>query len=157
MTENFSIAFADLAAPAHAGGVDQRVAAPAALEIEIYRVARGTRLVERDDALLAEQRIDERGLADVRPADDGNPDTPLAIGLVVGIGVPRARCRERDVDQVADVFAVRRGNRQRLAQAELVELRNGSLGWKAFRLVDGEHDRPSRLAQQLGDVTVLGC
>ena len=48
--------FEHLAAAAHARGVDQRVRASVALEVEIDRVARRARLVERDDALLAEQR-----------------------------------------------------------------------------------------------------
>ncbi len=71
-----------LAAAAHARGVDQRVAPSVALEVEIDRVARRPRLVECDHALLAEERVDERRLADIGSPDDRNLDRP---------GVPPAR------------------------------------------------------------------
>ncbi|HWC46448.1 MAG TPA: ribosome biogenesis GTPase Der, partial [Casimicrobiaceae bacterium] len=70
---------AHLAATAHAGGVDQRVAPIAAVEIEADRIARRARLVERDHALLAEQRIDQGRLADVGPPDDGDLDPAIAL------------------------------------------------------------------------------
>ena len=50
----------DLAAATQAGGVDQRVAPACALEGDRDRVARGTRHVEGDHALFAEQGIDQR-------------------------------------------------------------------------------------------------
>ena len=66
--------FEHLAAPSDSRGVDQRVALAAALEVDVDRVARRAGLVERDDALLAEDRVDERRLADVGPADDRHLD-----------------------------------------------------------------------------------
>jgi hypothetical protein len=62
----------DLALAAQAGGVDQGVVLALALERHGDGIARGARLVEGDDALLAEQRIDERRLADVGPAHHGD-------------------------------------------------------------------------------------
>ena len=103
-----------LAAAAHAGGVDQRVTAPVALEVEVDRVARRAGLVERDHALLAEQRVDERRLADVRAADDGDLDgVVLAVAPRRVVGGRRAlrEYAERDLDQRVDVVAMRRGNR----------------------------------------------
>jgi hypothetical protein len=54
-----------LALAAHAGGVDQDVGLAVALELDVDRVARGARLVERDHAFLANQGIDQSRLADV--------------------------------------------------------------------------------------------
>ncbi len=77
-----------LAAAAQPGGVDQRVGASAALEVEVDRVARRARLVEGDHPLLAEQRVDQRRLADVGPPDDRHLD---ARGTVAGRrALPRA-------------------------------------------------------------------
>ena len=66
--------FLDARTAPHAGRVDQRVAAAVALERHVDRVARRARLVERDQALLAEQAVDQRRLADVRPADHRDAD-----------------------------------------------------------------------------------
>jgi hypothetical protein len=41
---------------------------------------------ETHDALLAEQAVDERRLADVRPADDGEADHVLVVGRLLLLG-----------------------------------------------------------------------
>ena len=66
--------FEHLAAAPYAGRVDQRVAAPVLFEIEVDRVPRGAGLVECDHSLLAQQRIDQRRLAHVGPADHRHLD-----------------------------------------------------------------------------------
>ncbi len=76
----------DLAATPQPGGVDQGVAPAAALEGHGDRVARGARLVEGNHPLLAEQGVDQRGLADVRPADHRHPRTRLLVRLGRGLG-----------------------------------------------------------------------
>ena len=141
-----------LALPAHAGRVDDRVALAVALEVERDRVARRARLVERDNALLAEQRVDERGLADVRAADDRDAHAPLGFGLRHRFA--HRHVLERDVDEVAHAFAVRGGHRQRLADAKLVELGDRRRR-QAFALVAHEDDRASGAAQEVGDALVL--
>ena len=78
--------FLDARAAAHAGSIDQRVATAVALERHEHRIARRARLIERDQPLLAEQSIDERRLADVRPADHGDAN-------VVGTGAIAASSR----------------------------------------------------------------
>ena len=97
--EKYSTRLAGLAAPAQAGGVDQRVAPPGALERHLDRVARGARLVEGDDALLADQRVDQRRLADVRPADDG--DARMAVLVLLVRLLASGKCCEHQVDQLA--------------------------------------------------------
>ena len=83
---------ARFSAAAHARSIDQRIAAPAALERHLDRIARRARLIEGDDALLADQRVDQRRLADVRPADDG--DACMALVRLVGL-VHVGKRRER--------------------------------------------------------------
>ena len=60
---------------AHAGGVNQNVFLPHAvgfdLERHVHRVARGAGDRADDDALGLRERVDDGGLADVGPADDG--------------------------------------------------------------------------------------
>src|SRR5258706_14515318 len=79
--------FDDLAATANARGVDQRVRLAAALEIEVDRIARRAGLVERDHALFAEQHVDQRRLADVRPADERDARGRLLVPRDAGPGV----------------------------------------------------------------------
>jgi len=128
MTENFSTVV-HLAAPAHARRVDQRVARIAVLEVEPDGVARRAGLVERDDALLAEQRVDERRLADVRTPDDGDLDATPARRrrLVVYDAGRNLDAVERDVNEVAHVLAMLGRDRKRLAEAELVEVGHRAL------------------------------
>ena len=73
-TENFSIASNTLPLAAQPGGVDQLELLPVALERHGDRVARRAGLVERDQPLLAEPGVDQRRLADVRPAGHGQAD-----------------------------------------------------------------------------------
>ena len=125
--------FFDARAASHAGGVDQRVAAAVALERHEHRIARRARLIERDQALFAQQPIDQRRLADVRPADhrDADVDSRPAASRLVG----ELEALERALHQRTNAVAVRRRNRLRLAQAELVEVGAGGCRVDAFGLV----------------------
>src|SRR4029453_15437963 len=73
--------FGHFAATTHTRGVDERVAAAAAVEIEIDRIAPGAPLPEGDHALLSEERIDQGRLADVGAADDRHENTLTLIGV----------------------------------------------------------------------------
>ncbi len=62
---------------------------------------------------------------------------------------------QRDLDHFGDVVAMRRGDRQRFAQAQLEEF-GGDLGARhAFGLVDQQQDGLAGLAQLFGDDRVL--
>ena len=63
-----------LAAPPDPGRVHEAEAPARGLDAGVDRVAGGARDLRHDRAVLAEQRVDERGLADVRPADDRQRD-----------------------------------------------------------------------------------
>jgi hypothetical protein len=63
-----------LRAAAHAGRIDQHEGAAIALERHQNAVTRGARFCAGDHPLIPDQAVDERRLADIRPADDGNAD-----------------------------------------------------------------------------------
>ncbi len=144
---------AGFASAAHASGIDQRIAAPAALERHLDRIARRTRLIEGDDALLADQGVDQRRLADVWPTDDS--DARMALVCLVRRVVLGKRL-ERRFEQLAHAFAMRCGDRRRRADAKLVEFRNRRVRRHALGLVDRKPDA-RMAAQTLGDVAVRGC
>ena len=131
-------------APAQPCSVDQGVAPAAALEGHLDRVPGGPRLVEGDDALLAHQRVHQRGFADVRAADDGHPRMAL-LGSRFGFRVIR-KLGEDGLHELAHAFAMRRRDGGRHAQAELVKFRGRRLGRHAFGLVDDHPDANLELA-----------
>ena len=163
ITENFSIASNTLPRRRTPAVSISVYFCPVALEVEVDCVAGGARFVERDHALLAEDRVDERGLADVGTPDDRDLDRvgTLRVGRTCcACASSVKRCASgiaasASFDHAAHVLAVRRRDRDRLAQPQFVELGNGAVRLQAFGLVDGEHHRPARLAQQVGDVLVL--
>ena len=74
-----------LAPAAKAGRVDELIVAVAIAEIDGDRVACGTGLVEGDEAFLAQQRVDQRGLAAVGATDHGHADGLALVGLGVAL------------------------------------------------------------------------
>ena len=72
-------------------------------------VARGLRLVGRDADLLADQRVQQRGLAHVRAPDDGHEAAALLLAVLVDGGRQHRghrRLAERRLDHVAVVGEV---------------------------------------------------
>ena len=74
-----------LAPAAKAGRVDELIVAVAIAEIDGDRVARGAGLVEGDEAFLAQQRVDQRGLAAVGATDHGHADGLALVGLGIAL------------------------------------------------------------------------
>ena len=120
--------FEHLAPAPQARGVDQRIALAAVFELDCDRIARRSGLIESDQALLAEQRVDECRLADVWPADDRDADLlrgvapcrsrPVRARIQPGPR-PSDRRHRRHVPRLSDCG---------LAETELVELRYASSG-----------------------------
>ena len=80
--------------------------------------------------------VEERRLADVRPAEDRDADRLVARPLPA----PSPRQQRHDlVEQVADVRAVQAGDRERVAEAEAVELERERLLRRVVDLVR-EHE-----------------
>ena len=74
-----------LAPTAQTSGVDELVVAVAIAEIDGDRIPRGARLIEGNEALLAQQRVDQRGLAAVGTTDHGHADGLALVGLGVAL------------------------------------------------------------------------
>ena len=67
----------------HTGGVDQLVLLTVPLEFNADGIPRSAGLVVGQHPLLAEQPVDQRGLADVRPPHDGQPQAVRFLWLLV--------------------------------------------------------------------------
>ena len=117
-------------------------------ERRIYRVPGCAGYVGYDEALLAQQLVDEQRLAHVRPADDG--DAKVVAGHIFLFG---RQFLDELVEEIAGVLSVLRRNGMRIARAELVEL----VEVRALGIVDlvGDHEPGlSGLAHELGDARV---
>ena len=146
------------APPAHARGVDQHVLAPAERERRVDRIARRPRLVVHQHPLLAEQAVDQRRLADVGLAHEGDARRG---GRVVRRGVAAARARRGRRSSGSFGRRPRRGarstprpwlaeTREHLGEAEREGLgRPPRSRLRAVDLVGGEQHRLAGLAQQL--------
>jgi hypothetical protein len=94
ITENFSIVSKTLPRRRRPAVSIRRVAAAATFELDFDRIAGRPRLVESDHSLFAEQGVDHRALADVRPADDRHLDD--IAGVLLRRSAPdRVRARDR--------------------------------------------------------------
>ncbi len=145
--------FFDARTASHAGGIDQCIRLAIALERHEHRIARGAGLIERDQALFAEQTIDQRRLADVRPADDRDSNVVLSAGR--GGAFRQLDAFERIFHQRPHIVAVLGGDRSRLAQAERIEVRAGRRRVDALGFVRNQEDFLVELAQRLRDVVIV--
>ena len=106
-------------------------------------VAGRSRLLGDDHALLAEQRVEEARLARVRPPEDRDADRVLAR---LGRAAPGEAGDDR-VEQVARAVSVHRGERNRVAEAEPVELQRVRLAPGLVDLVRDQEDRLVRVPE----------
>ena len=114
----------DARAAAKAGGVVDAEFLPAPVEIDRDGVARDAGLRPGEQALLADQPVDQRRLAGVGPADNGDADRMRAR-----TARPPPRCcgrrafgqrRAQRVVEIGQAFVVLGGNRHRVAEAERI-------------------------------------
>ncbi len=155
----------DLAALAHAGGVDEGVLLVIALERDVDTVAGGARLVVHHHALLAEHAVDQGRLADVGAADDGDLDTILLarardahrLFAFGDFGVQRFfdlvawQVAEHSLHQRIDAAALGAGHRDGVAHAQRRELCASHIGIDVVDLVGNQDRFLVPLAQVLGD------
>ena len=107
-----------LALASETGGVHEHERGLAAAKHGVDRVPGGAGNLGDDHALAPEQRVQERRLPHVRTTEDRNPDRLLADGSLALSGEPR----DDVVQEVAGAVTVQRGERDRVAEAEPVEL-----------------------------------
>ena len=116
----------------------------AALEHGVDRVARRAGHLRDDHPLLAEQRVQQARLADVRPARGsrrGSPPRPTSPRRLPG------SCVDDRVEQVAGAVPVERRERDRVAEPEPVELERVHVAARVVDLVREQEDRLARAAQ----------
>ena len=107
-----------------------------------------------DHPLFAEQPIDQRRLAGIRPstiATETSTGSPAQRGLVA-----RGQALDDRVEQIADAIAVLGRNLVHRIEPELIELEHTGARPSIVGLVDREQRGLARLANHLGDFLVAG-
>ncbi len=143
-------ALLEVDALADARGVHELPGLAAQLDQLVDRVAGGAGHLVDDHPLLARDLVQQRGLADVRAADQRDPARPAergAEGLLGGLG----QRVEGGVQHVAGAAAVQRGDRVRLAEAQRPQHGGVRLAGRAVHLVGDQYDGLAGPAQQLDD------
>ncbi len=121
------------------------------LDERVDGVTGGAGHVAHDGALLAAEAVEQRGLAGVGAADDGDADEVLGDLLLGGL-----RQRSHDVvEDVAHAVAVLGADGVRIAQAQAVELVGVGVLQDGVALVDGQEDRFVGALQDARDGLVL--
>src|SRR5579862_38992 len=138
---------------AQAGGVDEHERPVAALEHGVDGVARRARDLADDHALAAEQRVDEARFADVRAAEDRDPDR-IVGQLRSSLRGDPFELGDDPVEQVARAVPVEGGDRDGVAEAELVELEHQRLVARVVDLVRKHEHRLARLTEDLANLLV---
>ena len=70
-----------------AAGVDQRERAPVPVRLELLAVARDARALVHDRLARLREPVDERGLADVRVADDGDLHASISLASTTSVRI----------------------------------------------------------------------
>ena len=133
-------------------GVDQDVALSAVPEGHLDAVARGARRVMREHSRAAGEPVDEGGFSGVGPSDDADPDTLLAVA-----GRARPVLREHPGQRggkAVDASAMRRRDRDRVAEAQRMEIDGGGGFGESVDLVGGHGDRFAAAPQPIRDAPV---
>ena len=132
---------------ADARGVDQDVRPPLDRERRVDRVPRGAGLGRDDRTLIAEQPVQQRGLADVRPSDDRQPRARRP-------GRRGAERRQHGDDRLeAPGVGGRHG--EQAVDAGGVEVGEQALAGRRVDLVHDECDRLAAASQQSDEVPLL--
>ncbi len=148
----FFDALVDARPAPHARRVDQDIGAAVPFEGYFDGIPRGAGLIEGDEAFVAEEAVDQRRLADIRPTND--TDSNRAIDVHGRIRDVRRNSRQRRLDQVIDSLAVRGGHGLRLAEPEAMELGDHDRGIAALALVDRDRHRLAAPAKHIGNEAV---
>src|SRR5262249_11132278 len=136
---------------ADAGRVDGDEDLAVSLEADIDAVARGPRHLANDDALGLGQAVDERALARVAPADDGqlHGHVEVRLGLIL-----LRQALEDEVEQLLLAAVLVGADANQLGPADLVELGGLWLQGRGVAFVGDQDDRFSHVAQPAGNLLV---
>ena len=161
----------DPRATAHPGGVDEDDRAVLGVDERVDRVAGRAWQVVDDRAIVTDEAVEQRRLADVGPADDGDAwgVEPFrrrleidrhrhAVGrgvIAVGDVAVRREAVDDDVEEIAGTAAVEGAHRIRLAQPEGHELPALVLPAIVVGLVGDEDHVVAAAPQPVGDRLVV--
>ena len=153
----------DARAAAQARGIEH--AELASLPVNLHRngIAGGARLGAGQQPLLAEQLVDQRRLAGVGPADDGDANGPrcgflfgdVLVGGLFLVLDGRRHQRGQRVVELAHALAVLGGNLHGIAQAQRVGFHCADLAVLALGLVGDQHHRLVGAAGEIGEGAVV--
>ncbi len=143
-------ALLEVDALADARRVDELPGDTAEFDQFVDRVAGGAGDLVDDDALLAGHLVQQRGLADVRAADQRDPAGAADRGAEGLLGRLRQRLQD-GVQHVAGAAPVQRGDGVRLTEPERPQVGGVGLTAETVHLVGGQHDGLAGLAQQSYD------
>jgi hypothetical protein len=141
----------DLGLAAQAGGVDQADLASVPFPVDRNGVPGDARLWPDEEAILADQPVDQRGLARVRPPDDGDLDGVVAELFLIAFG--RLVDRQRLVE-LGHALAVLGGDLKRLAETKVVGLESPRGAGVTLGLVGGQDHRLGCAAKDLAEHAV---
>ncbi len=146
----------DLGLPAHARRVDQAHALAVPFPVDGNGVAGDAGFRAGEQAVLADQAVDQGRLSGVGPADHGDADGLVgAGGLVVVVALGRGL--EHCGIELRHALTVGGADLQRLAEAQGVGLQRTGLAGLALGLVGQDDHRLAAAPQGLGeDVVELG-
>ena len=106
-----------LAALAQTGGIGKDELAVLVLDHCVDGIAGGACLVGNDEAVFAQNMVDQAGLADIGAADDSNGDAVIGVLFLL----LKIEVSADGVQQVTGAVAVYAGDRDQLAEAEAVK------------------------------------
>ncbi len=144
----------DAPAAPNAGGIVDAEFLAMPVEIDRDGVARGAGFRRGQQALLADQPVDQRGFAGIRASDNGDADR-MRSGRFGGSlrrlrGLRRQRSAQRIVE-IGQALIVLGGNRHRIAEAERIGIQPPGFAGGAFHLVGDQHGRLAGFAHQFGE------
>ena len=141
-----------LAALAQTGGIGKDELAVLVLDHCVDGIAGGACLVGNDEAVFAQNMVDQAGLADIGAADDSNGDAVIGVLFLL----LKIEVSADGVQQVTGAVAVYAGDRDQLAEAEavkIIQLHRGLADLVA--LVDGQHHGLAAAHQHTGNILIL--
>ena len=143
--------FLNLVLAAKTRCINEYIFSSIVLHDSIHRIPGGSRNIRHDQAVLAEQCVDQRRLPDIRFSDNGD------LGPVI-LHLARLCLRkilQHLVKQIADSRPVRRGNRMRIADSKIVKLVDARLIFdKIVNLVDNQQNTLMASAQHVSNLRV---
>ena len=141
----------DLRPPLDARGIDDLERLAVQIDDEVDRVACRAGYIRDQDAVLPGELVQQRRLADVRPADDREARDHVIRNRFAEI---RKRL-DKTIEQISGIASVQRRDRQGLTQAKRPEMCKIQLDGGTVHLVRHEQVRDAAALQDSSDANVI--